>query len=38
MAAPGECRTFGSPKQVEGWVFLDWKEPVDGGAPVAYRE
>ena len=21
----------------EGWVFLDWKEPVDGGAVAAYK-
>jgi hypothetical protein len=23
-------------KQGPGWVFLDWKEPADGGKPSAY--
>ena len=24
-------------KQSEGWVFLDWKQPVDGGRVIAYK-
>jgi len=36
LAAPGQCRTLEAPKQGEGWVFLDWKEPIDGGKLAAY--
>ena len=35
--APGQCRLLEAPKQGEGWLFLDWKEPVDGGKTAAYR-
>lgn len=24
-------------KQGDGWVMLDWKTPVDGGKPKAYK-
>ena len=31
-------RRCGFPLQwAEGWVFLDWKEPIDGGKPAAYK-
>ena len=37
LAAPGQARLLEAPKQGEGWVFLDWKSPIDGGAPAAYK-
>jgi hypothetical protein len=24
-------------KQGDGWLFLDWKQPVDGGRVIAYN-
>ena len=33
----GQARTLEAPRQGDGWVFLDWKEPVDGGKVAAYR-
>ena len=37
LAIPGQARLLEAPKQGDGWVFLDWKAPVDGGTPSAYR-
>lgn len=37
LAPPGQARTLEAPRQGEGWIFLDWKEPVDGGAVAAYK-
>jgi len=37
LAAPGQARLLEAPRQGEGWVFLDWKSPIDGGKPAAYR-
>ena len=37
LQIPGQSRLLEAPKQGEGWVFLDWKAPADGGAPAAYR-
>jgi len=37
LAPPGEVRQLEAPKQGEGWVFLDWKQPADGGKPAAYK-
>lgn len=37
LEAPGQCRSLEAPREGEGWVFLDWKEPVDGGAVAAYK-
>ena len=37
LAVPGQTRLLEAPKQGDGWVFLDWKAPVDGGAPAAYK-
>lgn len=37
LAAPGQARLLEAPKQGEGWVFLDWKAPVEGGAVSAYK-
>jgi hypothetical protein len=37
FAPPGQTRQLEAPKQGEGWVFLDWKQPVDGGRFIAYN-
>lgn len=37
LAVPGQARLFEAPKQGEGWVFLDWKKPDEGGKPAAYK-
>ena len=37
LEAPGQARTLEAPRQGEGWIFLDWKEPIDGGKPAAYK-
>lgn len=37
LQLPGQARLFEAPKQGEGWVFLDWKAPTDGGKPAAYK-
>jgi len=37
LAAPGQVRSLEVPRQGAGWLMLDWKAPVDGGAPVAYK-
>ena len=37
LAPPWQARLSEAPKQGEGWVFLDWKAPVEGGAVSAYK-
>lgn len=37
LTAPGQTRNLEAPRQGEGWVFLDWKAPSDGGKPNAYK-
>jgi len=37
LQVPGQPRSLEAPRQGEGWVFLDWKKPVDGGAVAAYK-
>ena len=37
LTPPGQARLLEAPRQGEGWVFLDWKAPIDGGKPAAYR-
>ena len=37
LLAPGQCGELEAPRQGEGWVFLDWKPPIDGGRPAAYK-
>jgi len=37
LAPPGEVRQLEAPKQGDGWVFLDWKQPTDGGKVGAYK-
>lgn len=34
---PGQVRTLEVVREGKGWLFLDWKEPVDGGQPAAYK-
>jgi hypothetical protein len=36
LTPPGQPRLAEAPRQGEGWVFLDWKPPADGGRPAAY--
>lgn len=37
MQPPGQPRTLEIVRQGEGWVYLDWKEPSDGGKVAAYK-
>lgn len=37
LPPPGQSRLLEAPKQGAGWVFLDWKQPADGGKPAAYK-
>jgi len=37
LQPPGQPRTLEAPRQGEGWIFLDWKQPSDGGKVAAYR-
>lgn len=37
LQVPGQPRALEAPQQGEGWVFLDWKRPADGGAVAAYK-
>jgi len=37
LEIPGQARALEAPQQGEGWVFLDWKQPADGGAVAAYK-
>jgi len=31
----GQCRVLKAPREGEGWIFLDWKAPADGGKVAA---
>ena len=37
LQPPGQTRLLEAPRQGDGWVFLDWKAPVDGGASSVYK-
>ena len=37
FAPPARTRQLEAPKQGDGWVFLDRKQPVDGGRVSAYN-
>jgi len=37
LELPGQPRSLEAPRQGEGWIFLDWKQPSDGGAVAAYK-
>jgi hypothetical protein len=35
--APGQSRLLTAQLQGDGWVKLEWRAPIDGGKPSAYR-
>ena len=37
LDTPGQARALEAPKQGEGWIFLDWKSPSEGGKVAAYK-
>jgi hypothetical protein len=37
LQIPGQPRSLEAPRQGEGWLFLDWKTPTDGGAVSFYK-
>ncbi len=37
LQIPGQPRALEAPLQGEGWVFIDWKKPSDGGAVASYK-
>ena len=37
LQSPGQTRLLEAAKQGAGWVFLDWKQPADGGKVSAYK-
>jgi len=37
LQSPGETRQLEAPKQGDGWIFLDWKAPAEGGKISAYK-
>jgi hypothetical protein len=37
LQPPGQARLLEAPRQGEGWVFLDWKQPAEGGKVSAYK-
>ncbi len=36
LQPPGQCRALEAPRKGPSWVFLDWKEPTEGGKPSYY--
>ncbi len=37
LALPGQTRSLEAPRQGEGWIRLDWKEPDSGGKVAVYK-
>jgi hypothetical protein len=37
LEAPGQVLSLTAPREGIGWILLEWREPVDGGRPSAYR-
>ena len=37
LTPPGQTRLLEAPRQGDGWLFLDWKKPSDGGVVSAYK-
>jgi len=37
LKIPGQPRSLEAPRQGEGWLYLDWKKPTNGGKPAAYK-
>ncbi|WP_165742006.1 fibronectin type III domain-containing protein [Candidatus Thiosymbion oneisti] len=37
LEPPGQTRSLETPRRGEGWIFLNWKKPEDGGKVAAYK-
>ena len=37
LDAPEQARALEPPREGEGWIFLDWKTPTDGGKVASYK-
>jgi hypothetical protein len=37
LVPPGQARQLEAPREGEGWIYLDWKAPSDGGKVAAYK-
>ena len=37
LEVPGQTRALEAPQEGEGWIFLDWKSPTDGGKVASYK-
>ncbi len=37
LEVPGQARTVEIVRQGEGWIFIDWKAPSDGGKVASYK-
>jgi len=37
LERPGQARALEAPREVEGWIFPDWKSPSEGGKVAAYK-
>ena len=37
LQKPGQTRSLEAPREGEGWVYLDWKQPIEGGAVASYK-
>jgi len=37
LQPPGQARLLEAPREGEGWIFLDWKAPSEGGQVASYR-
>lgn len=37
LQPPGQARSLEAPREGEGWLYLDWKQPVDGGTVASYK-
>ncbi|VFM95919.1 MAG: hypothetical protein BECKG1743D_GA0114223_101333 [Candidatus Kentron sp. G] len=37
LKIPGQTRHLEAPRQGDGWIALDWKQPDEGGKAAAYK-
>jgi hypothetical protein len=37
LKEPGQVRSLEMKRRGRGWIYLDWKPPMDGGAVATYR-
>ena len=37
LTPPGQTRHLEAPRQGDGWIALDWKQPDEGGKAAAYK-